>query len=144
MNSVEAVSQEIVEEFEQFETVDEKYVHLFGLGEALPPMPPSLKNETTKVQGCQSDLWFWLSRDESGFHLQADSDSLIIKAIAALLIRVVENSDPADLSSLSLDFIDQLNIWKLASERNNGLLAMLDHLKQRAALLMAEEDGRDG
>jgi sulfur transfer protein SufE len=60
------------------------------------------------------------------------------------LIRVVENSDPADLPSLSLDFIDQLNIWKLASERNNGLLAMLDHLKQQAALLMAEEDGRDG
>lgn len=144
MNSVEVISKEIVREFEQFETVDEKYVHLFGLGEALPPMPSSLKNESTKVQGCQSDLWFWLSRDANGFHLQADSDSLIIKAIAALLIRVVEHSDPVDLPALSLDFIDELNIWKLASERNNGLLAMLDHLKQRAAALIDEQDGHDG
>lgn len=141
MNSIDAITREIISEFEQYETVDEKYVHLFALGEALPPMTPSLKNEQTKVQGCQSNLWFWLSRDESGFHLQADSDSLVIKAIAALLIRVVENCDPADLPSLDLGFVDELQIWKLASERNNGLQAMLDHLKQRAAALMDEEAG---
>lgn len=144
MNSIDAITNGIVAEFERFDTVDEKYVHLFALGESLPPMPPGLKTEVNKVQGCQSNLWFWLSCEEGRFQLQADSDSLVIKAIAALLVRVVENCDPADLPSLNLGFLDQLQIWKLASERNNGLLAMLAHLKQRAAHLRAEGEGYHG
>jgi hypothetical protein len=27
-----------------------------------------------------------------------------------------------------MDFIDQIKVWKLASDRNNGLMAMLDHI----------------
>ena len=141
MNSIDLITNEIIAEFERFETVDEKYVHLFALGESLPAMPASLKTEANKVQGCQSDLWFQLRCEDGHLRLRADSDSLVIKAIAALLVRVVENCDPADLPSLNLAFIDQLQIWKLASERNNGLMAMLDHLKQEAADLLAEGEG---
>jgi len=140
MKTIDAITQEIVAEFEQFDSVDEKYIHLFTLGDSLSPMEPSLKNEANRVQGCQSDLWFWLTLEDGHFCLQADSDSTVIKAIAALLVRVVENCPPEELQDLTMAFIDELEIWKLASERNNGLLAMLEHLKGQAADLLAEED----
>jgi len=139
MKPIDAITQEIVAEFEQFESVDEKYIHLFSLADSLAPMPPSLKNEATRVQGCQSKLWFSLSLQQGQFHLQADSDSSVIKAIASLLIRVVENCPPEAIQDLNLDFIDALMIWKLASERNNGLMAMVDHIKHQANKLLEEE-----
>jgi cysteine desulfuration protein SufE len=143
MKTINAITQEIIAEFEQFDSVDEKYIHLFTLGDSLQPMEALLKNEANRVQGCQSKLWFRLSLEEDHFHLQADSDSTVIRAIAALLVRVVENCPPEEIQDLNMDFIDELDIWKLASERNNGLMAMLTHLKGQAADLLAEE-ARDG
>lgn len=140
MKTIDAITKEIVAEFDQFESVDEKYIHLFTLGDTLLPMDPSLKTEANRVQGCQSDLWFWLSMENGHFRLQADSDSTVIKAISALLVRVVENCPPEELQDLTLNFIDELEIWKLASERNNGLIAMLEKLKGQAAVLLVEEE----
>ena len=138
MKSITAITQEIIAEFEQFDSVDEKYIHLFTLGDSLPSMAPSLKCEVNRVKGCQSDLWFRLSLEDGHFRLQADSDSMVIKAIAALLVRVVENCPPEEIQDLKMDFIDDLEIWKLASDRNNGLVAMLAHIKGQAADLLAE------
>lgn len=140
MKTIDAITQEIVAEFDQFDSVDEKYIHLFTLGDSLLPMDASLKSEATRVKGCQSDLWFSLSLEDGRFHLQADSDSTVIKAIAALLVRVVEHCPPEEIQDLTLAFIDELEIWKLASERNNGLVAMLEHLKGQAANLLAKEE----
>jgi cysteine desulfuration protein SufE len=139
MKSIKQTEQEIIEEFEQFPDIDSKYGHLFKLGNDLPEMDPLLKNEDTLVNGCQSKLWFQLSQGDGKLHLYVDSDSMVIKGIGALLVRLVEGRRIEEISSLSLDFIDRLNIWKLASERNNGLLAMLDHLHKKAEALSEEQ-----
>ena len=133
MKTINEITQEIITEFDAFGTIDEKYAHLFEIGDKLPEMDVKLKNDANKVQGCQSDLWFDLRYEDGCFFLQADSDSMVIKGIATLLVRVVENCPPTEVVQLSLDFIDRLQIWKLASERNNGLMAMLKYLKQQAA-----------
>lgn len=138
MKSIKQTEQEIIEEFEQFPDIDSKYSHLFKLGNDLPEMDSSLKNDDTLVDGCQSKLWFQLSQDDGKLHLHVDSDSMVIKGIGALLVRLVEGRRIEEISNLSLDFIDRLNIWKLASERNNGLLAMIDHLHKQAEGLSKE------
>ena len=128
METIQAIEQEIIATFEALSTVDEKYTLLFQLGDDLPPMAPDLKTDENQVSGCQSKLWFHLHRNGGRFHLQADSDSMVIKGIAALLVRLVEGRTADEILTISMDFIDQIKIWKLASERNNGLLAMLDHI----------------
>jgi cysteine desulfuration protein SufE len=132
MKTINEITQEIITEFDAFPTVDEKYAHLFAVGEELPKMDARLKSDVNKVQGCQSDLWFDLRFEDGRFMLQTDSDSLVIKGIAGLLVRIVENCPPAEVQQLNLDFVDRLNVWKLASERNNGLMAMLKYVKQQA------------
>jgi len=132
VKSIRAVEREIIASFEALESIDEKYALLFQRGEDLPAMDPSLKTDQNLVRGCQSTLWFHLTQAGGRFYLQADSDSLVIKGIAALLAKLVEGRTAEEVLSISMDFIDQLNIWKLASERNNGLMAMLDHLHSQA------------
>lgn len=132
LKSIKAVEEEIITEFQELDDVDAKYIHLFQLGAELPSMDPAQKTDQNLVRGCQSTLWFHLAENDGKLTLSADSDSLVIKAIAAMLARVVEGRTPAEIQSINMDFIDELKIWKLSSERNNGLLAMLDHIKKQA------------
>jgi len=118
MKSIMELEREIVEAFDRFARVDEKYAYLFQLGNELPEMSVDLKNQTNLVEGCQSKLWFSLIEESGRFSLSADSDSMVIKGIAALLVRIVEDRTAEEISQ--------------TSERNNGLVAMLDHLHQQA------------
>lgn len=135
MKSIQQIEQEIIEEFNKLPDIDSKYEHLFQLGCDLPQMGPSLKTDETLVKGCQTTLWLFLGKEAGKLHLQVDSDSLVIKGIGALIVRLVEGRQPEDVKNLDLDFIDRLNIWKLASNRNNGLLALLSHLHDQAEQL---------
>ena len=132
MKSLQAAEREIIETFETFDTIDEKYAHLFQLGESLPPMDSALKTDDTLVKGCQSSLWFNLTQDGGRFSLQSDSDSLVIKGISALLVKLIEGRTAQEILTINMDFIDKINIWKLASERNSGLMAMLEHIHSLA------------
>ena len=143
MKSIQDIEQEIVEEFKKLPDVDAKYTHLFHLAQEIPEMPLALKNEDNRVRGCQSDLWFHLASNEGKLHLSAESDSLVIKGIASLIIRLVEGRKAEDVEIINLDFIDTLEIWKLASERNNGLMAMLDHIKTRANQMLLESSPKN-
>ncbi len=131
MKSIEDIEQEIKDEFNRLPDVDTKYAYLFQVSERLPAMDLSLKNDQNKVVGCHSDLWFHLSSTEGKYHLSADSDSMVIKGIAALLVRLIEGRSAAEIQRINLDFIDETGIWKLPSERNNGLLAMLEHIQSQ-------------
>ena len=135
MKSIEAIEKEIINKFEQYQDIDSKYNYLFRIGYDLPEMDSSLKNEENLVKGCQSQLWFYLSLDNGKLHLQVDSDSMVIKGIGALLVRLVEGRQPEEINDINLDFVDKLNIWKLASNRNNGLLSMMTHLHDQAEKL---------
>jgi cysteine desulfuration protein SufE len=128
MKTIKEIETEIIQSFEALGSIDEKYAHLFQLGGSLRPMDPTLKTDDNQVKGCQSLLWFHLEQGKDGFHLQTDSDSMVIKGIAALLARLVEGRTAEEVLTINMDFIDKIKIWKLASERNNGLMAMLDHI----------------
>lgn len=132
MNSIKSKEHEIVCEFQALPDVDSKYAYLFQLGEGLPDLDPAFRNDEHLVKGCQSKLWIHLSQESGKFQLAADSDSMVIKGIAALIARLIEGCSADEIMDLSLDFLDEINIWKLASNRNNGLMAMLDHIKQAA------------
>ena len=132
METIQAIESEIIEAFEALDTVDEKYAYLFKLGDNLPPMDPELKTDENQVRGCQSSLWFHLKQEDGCFYLEADSDSTVIKGISALLVRLVEGRTAEEVLTINMDFIDRIKVWKLASERNNGLMAMLDHIHAHA------------
>jgi cysteine desulfuration protein SufE len=136
LKTIQATESEIIAAFEALDTVDEKYVYLFKLGDDLPPMDPELKTDENQVKGCQSTLWFHLTQQAGRFYLDADSDSMVIKGISALLSRLVEGRTAEEVLTINMDFIDKIKVWKLASERNNGLMAMLDHIH---ALARAEQ-----
>ena len=142
--SIVDVEDEIVREFLNLPDIDARYEYLFQLAEKVQPLDPKLRTDENLVEGCQSKVWFHLYYNNGQVILESDSDSMVIKGITALLSRIVNGRHPEEINAISLDFIDKIQIWKLPSKRNNGLLAILQSLKAQANEYVKIDPDRNG
>lgn len=144
MADIAGIESSLIEDFSLLENWEERYDYLIELGQELPPMDPELKTDENKVHGCQSSVWFAITCENSLIKFQADSDSLIIKGIVAILLMLFNGQPASDVIKADLTIFNTLGLWKhLSSQRSNGVTAMLGHLKAAAALCQGAEAGAD-
>ena len=135
MTAIPEIEQSLVDDFALLENWEERYDYLIELGQNLPPMDPKLKIDNNKVHGCQSNVWFAISCQDEHISFQADSDSLIIKGIVAILQKLLSGQPAKAVENADLTIFNTLGLWKhLSSQRSNGVTAMLSHLKAAAIL----------
>ncbi len=140
MSSIKAIQEEIVENFSFLPQWDERYAYLIELGQAMPPMPPEYKTDDNIVRGCQSTVWLHQTLENGKVQLMADSDSLIVKGLASLLIQIYSDQPPQAILSDDLFFFEETGLSKhLSSQRANGLMAMIEEIKAFAAASAAAE-----
>ncbi len=133
MKSIAEIQAELIQDFELLESWEEKYDYLIELGQDLPDMDPDLKTEENLVKGCQSSVWFYTHCEEGHLFLEADSDSLIVKGLVALLTLVLSGQPASQYDQTDLSLFESLGFWRhLSSQRSNGLSAMIAHLKMAA------------
>lgn len=134
MKSIAEIEAQFIDDFNQLENWEEKYDYLIELGDSLPEMPAELKTLQNLVKGCQSSVWFASQCKDGKLLLEADSDSMIIKGIVAILVQVLAGQPAADIQQADLTMFETLGLWRhLSSQRSNGVTAMMAHLKQSAA-----------
>ena len=133
MDKIREIEQELVEEFGMFEDWMEKYNYIIDLGRNLPPMDETLKNESNLVSGCQSRVWVAAAFRDGKVYFQADSDALIPKGIASILLRVISGHSPEDILQAELRFIHEIGLEEhLSPTRANGLMSMVTRMKKYA------------
>ncbi|MCD6366739.1 MAG: SufE family protein [Bacteroidales bacterium] len=133
MESIEAIQQEIIEEFSMFDDWMDKYAYIIEIGKDLPPMDESLKTENNLVSGCQSQVWISPKMEDGKIIFFADSDAFITKGMAAILWRIFNNRMPEEILNTKLDFIDKIGLGEhLSMNRANGLKGMIDKFYQYA------------
>ena len=68
---------------------------------------------------------------------KAYSDAILVKGIAALLLRVLNGQTPKDIVVADLYFINKIGLQEhLSPTRSNGLAAMLRQMKLYALALL--------
>lgn len=131
--TIEEIQQEIVNEFSMFEDWMDKYAYLIEIGSGVVPMDTQYKTEDNLIKGCQSKVWFHAEMQDGKLYFTADSDAIITKGIAGLMIRVFSGQTPEDIAKANLDFIDLIGLKQhLSPTRSNGLLAMVKQIKMYA------------
>ncbi|MDY6873055.1 MAG: SufE family protein [Chloroflexota bacterium] len=140
MPTIDEIQAEIVEDFSFLPEWDERYAYLIELGQKMAPLPEEHRKEDNIVRGCQSTVWLHRTCNDGAVILQADSDSLIVKGLAALLMKVY-SGQPADvILKADLTFFEETGLNKhLSSQRANGLMAMIDEIKAFAVKCAAGE-----
>ena len=120
----------IVEEFSAFEDWMDRYNLLIEKGRSCPVLPDSEKNESLLIKGCQSRVWIKAELKDGKMYFEADSDAVITKGIASLLIEVFSGETPQDVVAAPTDFLEKIGQKEhLSPTRSNGLTAMLKQIK---------------
>jgi cysteine desulfuration protein SufE len=134
VSGIKDIQAQIVEDFSFLPEWDERYAYLIELGQKQEPLPDEFRSEENIVRGCQSLVWLHRECRQGVVHLQADSDSLIVKGLAALLMQVFSEQPAEDVLGADLTFFEEIGLNKhLSSQRANGLLAMVEQIKAFAA-----------
>ena len=130
---------EIIEQFEAFETWEERYKQIINIARELGDLDDEYKTEDNKVRGCSSTVWLHASLKDGLVVYEADSDAIIVRGLVSLIIRVYSNETPDDILAAAPDFIEELGLnQNLSSNRANGLSAMVKQVKAYALAFKAQ------
>jgi cysteine desulfuration protein SufE len=139
VKTIEAIQEEIVEEFSLFEDWMQRYEHMIDLGKSLPLIKEEFKTDNYIIKGCQSKVWVHAALEDNKLNFTADSDAIITKGIIAILIRVFSAQHPKDILSANTDFIDQIGLKEhLSPTRANGLVSMIKQIKMYAVAFQTQ------
>ncbi|PNY03280.1 sufE-like protein chloroplastic-like [Trifolium pratense] len=134
--------QEIINLFQSVQEPKAKYEQLLFYGKNLKPLEPQFKTKENKVEGCVSQVWVraYLDSDKNVVY-EADSDSVLTKGLAALLVQSFSGRPVNEIIRVTPDFVMLLGLQQsLTASRNNGFLNMLKLMQKKALLLYVEAE----
>ena len=132
-------AEEVLDTVSFFDDWEERYQYIIDLGKSLVPMPESMHTEARIVRGCQSQVWLEIEHDaeQNCVYLAVDSDALIVRGLAAIVLAALNCKSPAAIVDYDINaYFEQLDLLKhLSQTRGNGVRAMVERIRQAAAAL---------
>ena len=137
--SIKEIQEEIIEEFAMFDDWMQKYDYLIELSKDIPLISEEYRLNENLIKGCQSKVWLHATEIDGKVIYTGDSDAIITKGIAALLIRVLSEQKAEDILENEMYFIDAIGLKEhLSMTRSNGLLSMIKQMKFYALAFQAK------
>lgn len=127
---------DILEAVEFLDDWEERYGYFIDLGKSLPALPETLKTESNLVRGCQSQVWLTHTLGDDGkLWFGVDSDALIVRGLAALVLAALNGKSPQQLLAYDMaGYFERLNLLKhLSPTRGNGVQAMVQRILATAS-----------
>lgn len=138
--SINEEQDAIIAEFTEIDDWMDRYQLLIELGGELPPLDGKYKTDQNLIEGCQSRVWLHTEYQNGLITFQADSDSLIVKGIISLLVKVLSGHTPDEILNADLYFIDRTGLKEhLSPTRSNGLLSMVKQIRMYALVYKTKE-----
>lgn len=134
-----AAFADIAENLSFLDDWEDRYKYIIELGQKLPPLAEAEKNAATKVNGCVSQVWLVSERDGALLTYRGESDAMIVRGLAAILIALYSGRPPAEVAATdAIAIFDELGLREhLSTQRSNGLVAMVNRIRAEARALTA-------
>ena len=62
--NIQAIQEEIIDEFSMFDDWDERFQYVIDLGKNLPLIDEKYKTEDNIIKGCQSKVWLHADEED--------------------------------------------------------------------------------
>ena len=127
--------EEIVETFEFLDDWEDRYRYVIELGKAMPKIDTALKVESSKVEGCASQVWIHCFIEGKGeFSFDGESDALIVSGLISILRSLYNGLRLIDVNQVNvMAELERLNLKEnLSAQRSNGLRAMIQRINSTA------------
>ena len=137
---IDQTTQDIVDEFAFFDDWMQRYEYIIEMGKALEGLPEDKNDVAHKVPCCQSLVWFYARQEDCRIHFEADSDSMIVRGLIAMLLRVYSNRTPDESIGTPPEFFEVLELGShLSGSRANGLHAIVTRIHAYARAFRDEQ-----
>ena len=132
----ETTIDDILDGFELLGDWEERYAYIIDLGKQLPPFPEDEKKEENYVHGCQSQVWLihHIDPQTGKLYLLIDSDAMIVKGLAAIIMTAFNARTPHELLAVDIEKIfEGLDLMRhISPTRGNGLRSMVGKIQSIA------------
>lgn len=126
MSSIEETVETLRQDFDLLGEWEHRYEYIIDLGKELPAYPEEWQTPEFEIFGCQSRVWIHPEQDGALLRFSGSSDSVIVKGLVGLILKVYSGRTPQEILSCPPDFIRELGLEKhLMSTRLNGLNELL-------------------
>lgn len=137
-DSPDEAAQDLIETFEMFESWNDRYQVVIEMGEKLLPMLSEMKNDLTRVHGCQSTVHLFARKrpgTADGLDFLADSDADLVRGLIAILQHVFAGQSSKAILAFDVEsFFRKLGLDQhLTMGRRNGLAGMVSRIRAHAA-----------
>jgi len=123
-------TQQIESDFSRFDDWTDKYNYLIELGQSLPIIDEKYKQPQYLIEGCQSRVWLYAELQEGQVFYTADSDAIITKGIASLIIKTFNGLTPDEILAADTSAFDRIGLKEhLSPTRSNGMIAMIKQIQ---------------
>lgn len=128
--------EELIDNFSFLDGWEEKYQYVIDLGHKLEPLDEKFKTDDWKVKGCQSQVWLVPQIKNGVFHFKGDSDAILVKGIISIVLLIYNDKTAAEIKNIDVTkiFVKLGLEENLTPSRRNGMLSMVEKIKQYAAV----------
>ena len=141
LSDIRTIQEEIIEEFQTLEGDREGMLtYIMDLGDRLPPMNETYKNEHNTIKGCMAKVWLTYTRQGDRLFFEGDSNTAITKGLISLLLRVLSGQKQEDIIHANLYFVGKIGMTQLIGpQRSNGFANMVQAMKLIAIAQKAKQ-----
>ncbi len=133
METIQDVIKRYKEDFELFESANEKMEYIFDLGKKHTTLPDELKNDDTFIEGCASPAWLTAECKDGVLILKGEGTSEMAKGMLTLLLDIFSNKKAQDILNFDPKQLNELGIIELLSPvRQQSLEAFLKKVYEYA------------
>ena len=118
---------ELIEDFKAIADRMERLEYVFDLASEVNELPEAEWNDSTRIQGCQSEAHVRVDVEDNTVHLYAGADSKLVQGLMGILTIAIDQQPVETAQSLTPDFAVEMGILNsLSPSRSNGFRNMFD------------------
>lgn len=123
---------EFVEALDIIDDEDMRFEYIIDIGKKANDgtFAEEWMTDANLMHGCMSRVWI-VDRMKDGRHyFQGFSDAIIVKGLVTMMVQSFSGLTADELNTINEDHVRKLNLGALTTQRQVGMLAMLEHMKK--------------
>ena len=123
---------DFVEALEIIDDEDMRFEYIIDVGKRAnkEEFPTEWQVDENLMHGCMSRVWIVDEPKDGRHYFRGDSDAIIVKGLVTMMTESFSGLTSEELSELNEAQVHRLNLGALTTQRQVGMLAMLEHLKK--------------
>ncbi len=124
--------EDYADALEMIDDEDMRFEYIIDIGKKVKDetFPEDLRTDENLMHGCMSQVWIIDDVRDGKHYFKGFSDAIIVKGLVAMMTGSFSGLTGEQLQELNTDHVRRLNLGALTTQRQVGMMAMLETFKK--------------